>query len=506
MKKSIYYLVPLLALGLLIFFACKKEFSELESSQQNHYRPKISGLYSTGNISINNGVLCFNDISDFNTTLAEFRQIDSLFELDTSIVEDSAFILFENDMGFNSLRKSIANQLNYLESIDALYDNNDPDDHFIVEDDLRTVLNPNCEVMVGNIIYTFINPYILLKINDDWDALDLVRGQNILEAISDNNVNIVQYYYPTLGIITAHFSIEINNKTVTFTNQSENADESYWTFGDDQASTSESPVHTYASYGRYTATLVISKTLPDGYKLYSEKSIEIELDKCNAIFKYAQSGLDATFNDLSTPDPNGATEITFWSWNFGDGNSLTTVNPQIGTDPSHRYDHPGDYPVTLIIQDDLECSDTMVDTVRILPTCCFRNGYAKDKIPSQSGNVKMKYKGKSTFIPGFFNNITAKTVCLTKKSNGSWKHSKADSVIATVHGWVYRVVDETRCSDNDNLRYVTVPDAREHNRKKAKTPDNKIGFGFQVGCELLYFHHRVIKNGETITYDYTMVE
>lgn len=52
------------------------------------------------------------------------------------------------------------------------------------------------------------------------------------------------------------FSYEIDDKTVTFTNTSENATIYEWSFGDDSdASTSENPVYTYDAYGDYDVRL-----------------------------------------------------------------------------------------------------------------------------------------------------------------------------------------------------------------------------------------------------------
>ncbi|MEO1449525.1 MAG: PKD domain-containing protein, partial [Bacteroidota bacterium] len=56
------------------------------------------------------------------------------------------------------------------------------------------------------------------------------------------------------------------------------------------------------------------------------------------------------------------------SWDFGDTNTSTEVNP------AHTYNAPGTYTVTLIIDDSLGgCSDTAVNTITVLQTSCLAN-------------------------------------------------------------------------------------------------------------------------------------
>lgn len=58
--------------------------------------------------------------------------------------------------------------------------------------------------------------------------------------------------------------------------------------------------------------------------------------------------LQVVFQDLSTP---GASSITAWAWNFGDGVQDTTQNP------THTYSNPGVFTVTLTVTTDIG-SDT----------------------------------------------------------------------------------------------------------------------------------------------------
>ena len=56
-----------------------------------------------------------------------------------------------------------------------------------------------------------------------------------------------------------------------------------------------------------------------------------------------------------------------WFWNFGDGSTLSGNNPAIHMNPTHLYQNPGTYVVTHIVFTQAGCSDTISDTLTVLP-------------------------------------------------------------------------------------------------------------------------------------------
>ena len=62
--------------------------------------------------------------------------------------------------------------------------------------------------------------------------------------------------------------------------------------------------------------------------------------------------LQCYFNDSSL-----GKNIIAWDWNFGD--TLSETNTSALQNPSHSYQYAGKYNVTLVISDDLNCSDTL---------------------------------------------------------------------------------------------------------------------------------------------------
>jgi PKD repeat protein len=134
---------------------------------------------------------------------------------------------------------------------------------------------------------------------------------------------------------------------VFFTDQSAAPDTWQWDFGDGNTSTTQNPVHSYTTSGSFQVRLIISDTL-NGCKDTAFSNVAIQLPAANFIADtlMACAPYIADFMDVSA----GASS---WAWNFGDGNNDTIQNP------SHLYDNPGIYTVSLIVTSSLGCTDTI---------------------------------------------------------------------------------------------------------------------------------------------------
>jgi len=147
----------------------------------------------------------------------------------------------------------------------------------------------------------------------------------------------------------ADFSYDITDKTTSFidTSTDEDNDElTYaWAFGDDETSTEENPVHTYAENDTYVVTLTVS----DGT---DEDSMEYTIIVGNiaptADFSYEATNLSVIFTDLST-DLNGDDTIVGWSWDF---NGDETVDNETQGPVTYVYEAAGTYNATLTVTDD----------------------------------------------------------------------------------------------------------------------------------------------------------
>jgi PKD repeat protein/phosphodiesterase/alkaline phosphatase D-like protein len=129
---------------------------------------------------------------------------------------------------------------------------------------------------------------------------------------------------------------------VTFTDQSTGTVTSWaWTFGEGGTSTEQSPGHVYVATGTYTVSLTV--TGPGGTDNETKTNLINVVPPPppppNADFTASAtagvSTLDVTFTDATTGN------VTSRSWNFGDGNTSTDLNP------SHTYGAPGVFTVSL---------------------------------------------------------------------------------------------------------------------------------------------------------------
>lgn len=140
--------------------------------------------------------------------------------------------------------------------------------------------------------------------------------------------------------------------TVRFRNLSSFADQDKfsWDFGDTQGmSTAQNPVYTYNQPGVYSVSLTASNK--SGSKVVKEKKYLIE------VYDNPYARFEARPDQVFIPDmPIDVTNFTFggdsWHWDFGDGTTYTSYEPQ------HYYQKKGIYDITLIAGNKEGCYDT----------------------------------------------------------------------------------------------------------------------------------------------------
>ncbi|MDT8357568.1 MAG: PKD domain-containing protein, partial [Methanomicrobiaceae archaeon] len=142
---------------------------------------------------------------------------------------------------------------------------------------------------------------------------------------------------------------------VTFTDASTDASAWAWDFGDGAKSTAQNPAHTYTDAGTYTVSLTVTSTdmLTDTATATVTALAPVPPE---AVFSPASSSGKAPYTVQFTDASTGAIA---WSWDFGDGISSTEQ------DPSHTYQLPGTYTVTLTVTSAEGLSDTATGTVSI---------------------------------------------------------------------------------------------------------------------------------------------
>ncbi len=167
-----------------------------------------------------------------------------------------------------------------------------------------------------------------------------------------------------------------------------------WEFGDGQVSDERNPEHVYAAAGDYTVTLTINSADSSCVDAYSETvTLDTIVFGCDAAFEYNASWhnpMKIYFHDESDFLPGN------WHWDFGDGESSTSRNPQ------HTYSTGGDFTVTLTIASaDSSCTDSFSETLTIedLTMNCEANFWWHHNHPGNNP-LEKKFKDNSyTFSP-----------------------------------------------------------------------------------------------------------
>ncbi len=181
--------------------------------------------------------------------------------------------------------------------------------------------------------------------------------------------------------------------TVLFTSTNTNTPQLTWDMnnGVTITTTTSSTSYTYTQPGKYVPKLLLGDGINCIIPVIGTDTITV--NTLNADFTFApttlcQSG-SVQFYD-TTFATTGA--VTSRSWNFGDGGTSTIHNP------SHVYNAPGTYTVTLILSTGQACNDTVVKTVTIQapPTVSAGNNIAICQ--GTTTPVQLQASGASSYI------------------------------------------------------------------------------------------------------------
>lgn len=144
-----------------------------------------------------------------------------------------------------------------------------------------------------------------------------------------------------------------SNLVISLINQSTNAQQYFWSFGDSTFSSQQNENHVYHLPNTYTVTLIVQDT-NRCHPLDTVSQTVILLPNLNVYFTTADVCLGTTvlFNNLSNPTSQ-------FIWNFSDGNFSNQYSP------SHDYTSTGNYFVQLVGVDTNTCNvrDTAIHNV-----------------------------------------------------------------------------------------------------------------------------------------------
>lgn len=155
---------------------------------------------------------------------------------------------------------------------------------------------------------------------------------------------------------------------VVFTNNSQIPDgltvNNYnWSFGDGNSSNLENPAHTYQDPGVFTVSLSANMNLPSCNVTTIESGLIEVSPGPDASFVTDPNPASACVPPLNVGITNETTSeepVVSYEWDFGNGNNFTGTNP-----PSQVYQSDGNFPITLVVTDQIGCVDSVTQIVSI---------------------------------------------------------------------------------------------------------------------------------------------
>lgn len=196
---------------------------------------------------------------------------------------------------------------------------------------------------------------ISLTVTDD-------EGEENTKTASITVVNLA----PTADFSCSKSSEILMNEPIQFTDNSTDPEDAIvswlWDFGDGETSTVQNPSHEFENSGEHLVTLIV--TDEDGSTDTASLTVNVNGNvepTANFVCDNTEhvAGNEIVFLESST-DQDG--NIATWNWDFGDGKTSTQQNP------SHKYDRPGEYIVTLTVTDNIGAQDTYTTTITIQPS------------------------------------------------------------------------------------------------------------------------------------------
>lgn len=500
--------------------SCKKEseetstFTNIKSVRSEVLaNPKIQEMLSVlKNISIQtdaNGILCFDNKEDLNEVINILQEYyDKATDADSTISLHDVLNAFEYTYNFSSLHNLIDQETDYLEQNDNLFEYNDPDNHFISNDFIRTIVTPDCEVRVGDRLYILRNGFTLVVTNNDLDArsdiLEIIKSstrsnEELYDLCNQNgNIFIVTENTPQLISDFIYTTSPSNLYQYTFSNFSFSIEQNpityLWDFGDGTTSTLANPVHTYTTDGIKTVRL---SAACNGETKTIEKKVDVKGVKVDFTYSHNNDG-DYFF----TPHiDTGSDSVLRYTWTFGDGQSKEIW---ISDDPTvnnyrtirHRYSL-NRVPYTICLT--VETKSNLTYYCDKIITTSF-NENCKGIVFGHTGNDEHPhyhaYGNKyvktvlNIYSGVFIKNIMSKTIFLKKKNNGSYKRIKANSLRTSINGHIYYTnstnIPDGQCGIQHTINLSKTKENQKEVIKSYNTSNSfkvdyhSIGAAFQV--------------------------
>ncbi|UAY50636.1 PKD domain-containing protein [Ferruginibacter albus] len=178
----------------------------------------------------------------------------------------------------------------------------------------------------------------------------LVNNYGVCKDSVTKKVNVVAP--PSINF---HASDSLNCKapfTTQFTDLTNGSVNWSWNFGDGTASTDKNPSHTYTTINNYTVSLTVTNGA--GCTSSATKKSYIKIAAPKAAIPGLPAGGCNPFTYKASANIINAKGVASYLWDFGDGITATTAQPQ------HTYSDTGKYDIKLYYTTNDGCSDSVI--------------------------------------------------------------------------------------------------------------------------------------------------
>ncbi|MGB5623006.1 MAG: PKD domain-containing protein [Gammaproteobacteria bacterium] len=229
-----------------------------------------------------------------------------------------------------------------------------------------------------------------------------------------------------------------------------------WDFGDGNNGTGANPLHTYASAGNYTASLVVTDN-----QGASSPAATADVTITDPVVNLppvadpggpytGETGVAVQFDGSGSSDPNN--DAISYAWDFGDGNSSNLESP------SHIYAAAAVYTVTLTVNDGLLDSPEATTTATITDPAVNSPPVADAGGPyGGDTGAAIAFSGAGSTDPNGDNTITAYEWDFGDGNSGSGETTSHTYAAADTYTVTLTVTDDGQLSDSDTAE-VTVTD------------------------------------------------
>ena len=157
-----------------------------------------------------------NTINKFIQDQAKGIDIENPFEVNENFVLE----LFEESLSFKSLRARICRDEELWLKDSELDFSKDPDNHFIVGDELRAVINENHEIGIGSSMYKVYRNWEVVEIQElDFSLLEELRNSD-LEEIRSRQIGYVFHNFSVFK--GTAIECEVNHSDTEYNNYKTN--------------------------------------------------------------------------------------------------------------------------------------------------------------------------------------------------------------------------------------------------------------------------------------------